>query len=495
MLKLNKKDFTTLYNYTKTIASKCLKNDDIDGAIALVEASAIAAYQLNIFYSDADLDNLVVDIGKKISQGANYNFSNSESEKLVLIDTNGSDNHGLTKQYIDAFIANDIEFAYIYEHTDLSRIELILKQLRAYPKATIYTFDKQYSNTEQIVKILSFLSDYKPSSYYMHIMPWDVVATTVCSILRDVLTFNINATDHAFWLGASIIDYSIEFRDYGYTVSLEKRGLRKEQLLMLPYYPPINRTNFAGFPSKVKNGSIKIFSGGSIYKILGEKNFYFKLVKQLLVQNPKAELLFAGTGQNDIIKAFIKESGLSDRIHFIGNRNDILEVFENCDIYLGTYPITGGLMAQFAAFASKPILAYADREMSISFIEGFVCHSEKLDITNHSESDFYSYAKKLCDDRGFRISEGVGLKQALMTKQQFNEEFKFMITNDRAKREGQIEIINYDRFENLYLEVENQYSHATQKLLAYHLKAHTILFPKLFFNAILIKTKQLLNKF
>jgi len=495
MLDFKKKDFISVYNYTKKIASKCLEKDDIDGAISLVEACAIAAYQLNVFYSDADLDDIVVEIGKRISEKANHKYFDSTSEKIVLIDTNGSDNHGLTKQYIDAFIANGVEFAYIYEHTDLNRIRLILKQLEAYPKATIYTFDGQYSHAKQIEKILLFLSHYKPSSYYMHIMPWDVVATSVCSVLRGVSTFNINATDHAFWLGASIINYSIEFRDYGYTVSLEKRGLRKEQLLMLPYYPPINRTNFGGFPDIVKKDSIKIFSGGSIYKILGENNFYFKLVKQLLIQNPRAELLFAGTGQNDIIKTFIKESGLKDRIHFIGNRNDILEVFENCDIYLGTYPITGGLMAQFAAFTSKPILAYADKGMSISFIEGFVCHSGELNVTNHRESDFYAYAKKLCDDKEFRISEGTALKSVLMTEEQFNEEFQFMMIHKKTKRNGQLEIINYDRFENLYLQVENQYSQSAQKLLAYHLKARTLIFPKLFFNAIIIKAKQLLNKF
>ncbi|RZK04114.1 MAG: hypothetical protein EOO43_22810, partial [Flavobacterium sp.] len=302
----------------------------------------------------------------------------------------------MTQQYIKAFIAAGIEFAYIYEEVDLSRITLILQEISEYPGATLFTFKELLPREERIKQIHSFILEYNPSKFFMHIMPWDVVAVGVCSLLVGIDRYNINATDHTFWLGASNIDFSIEFRNYGYSVSLEKRGLKEEQLLMLPYYPPVNRTQFKGFPKSVSDDDIKIFSGGSIYKICGDDQAYFKLIKRLLNENKNVKLLFAGTGDNKYLMNFIEDNGFSNRIYFIGNRTDIIEVFENCDIYLGTYPITGGLMSQFAAKASKPILAYADISLSISFVEGFVCHLKHINITFNNFEQFFSYGRQLC---------------------------------------------------------------------------------------------------
>ena len=62
----------------------------------------------------------------------------------------------------------------------------------------------------------------------------------------------------------------------------------------------------------------------------------------------------------------IKSNKFTSKIYdfFIGRRKRMAAidaVFENCDIYLGTYPICGGLMSQYAAMHAKPILAYFEK--------------------------------------------------------------------------------------------------------------------------------------
>jgi hypothetical protein len=491
-MKLKFDDIMSVYNRQKKKAFKNFQKGKVDNALISIELCAKIAYHINTFYVDNELEVLITELAKCIVK-PNFEFIPQKS-RYVLIDTNGSDNHGLTQQYIDAFIAADVEFAYIYEDTDLTKIIKIRNKISECPKATFFHLEQDYNPSDKAILILDFIKSYQPSKYFMHIMPWDTVATMVASLLKHITRFNINATDHAFWLGATLIDYSIEFRDYGCTVSIEKRGLLKEQLLKLPYYPPTNRSRFMGFPSVLKEKHIKVFSGGSLYKILGEGGIYFNVVKRLLEQNPDAHLLFAGTGQKGHLTRFIEKNNLSHRVHFIGSRQDIIEVFENCDIYLGTFPIAGGLMAQFAALTAKPILAYSNEKLPVNRIEGVICHKEFKKITYNKTEDLLKYAHELCGNSGFRHTEGIKLQNCLMTKKLFEEEFKYMMQNNKSIRTANLEKINYQYFSEIYLEVENDFEPSLQKLLAHNLKFGLVKYPKIFINMLLIAISKTIRK-
>lgn len=323
MIPIHQKDILSVYNYFKAKALKHCSKSEYEASLASVSLCAKIAYNSNFFYTDFELEECLEKVAKELLPEFTYRI---HPDRYILIDTNGSDNHGLTQQYIRAFIQMGIEFAYIYESVDLTRIPLILEELKSYDKATIFTFDDDYSQVEQIKRIADFVKDYGPERYFMHIMPWDVVATSICSLLDQTVSYNINLTDHAFWLGAKFIDYCIEFRDFGATISIEKRGLLKAQLLKVPYYPLINRSKFKGFPQSNGNTTVKMFSGGSFYKIYGEKDKFFYLVKRLLEENTHVELFYAGGGNSKPLKQFLERNSLSDRVHIIGNRSDILEV-------------------------------------------------------------------------------------------------------------------------------------------------------------------------
>ena len=55
-----------------------------------------------------------------------------------------------------------------------------------------------------------------------------------------------------FWLGAKAIDYVLEFRQFGVSVSQQRRGIISQQQLLVPFYPIIDNNPFQGFPKEFK---------------------------------------------------------------------------------------------------------------------------------------------------------------------------------------------------------------------------------------------------
>lgn len=94
------------------------------------------------------------------------------------------------------------------------------------------------------------------------------------------------------------------------------------------------------------------------------------------------------TADARIFREFIRNNGFQRRVFLLGSRRDIHAVFRACDIYMGTYPIGGGLMSQYAAVNGKPILAYASEECPSAFVETVVCHKTRLKITHTDVESF-----------------------------------------------------------------------------------------------------------
>lgn len=495
MFNLNHKDVIYIYDKIVNISSNNYKLSKFEEALTNIELSAKWAYQFNFIYSDKKVDQLLSAITRKIINEPEIKFLPIPN-RCILIDTNGSDNHGLTQQYIRALIHSDVEFAYIYEDLDLNRISQTLKEIQSYKKATFFSFDKQYNNQQKILKIRDFIINYKPQFYLMHIMPWDVVAMSICSVLKPSIKFNINATDHAYWLGASLIDYSIEFRNYGCTISTLFRGLRADQIKILPYYPILNETKFLGFPKTNIKNPVKIFSGGSLYKITGENSLFLKIIKTLITQNPSAIIYFATGGDKSYFSKFIKKHNLENRVFLLNNRNDINEVFKNCDIYLCTYPIGGGLMSQYASINAIPILSYSDPKYVLNNIEDIIGYNKKIkNITKNSLTEFYKYAEQLCNQPEFRISEGNIFLNSVISSNEFNNQFNSLIIKKDIESEfKQLEIKN-EHIKELYLEVENTFYPTAQILVFRKFKFKALFISyKLFFNMCIFAFQKFFNK-
>ena len=155
----------------------------------------------------------------------------------------------------------------------------------------------------------------------MHIFANSTIIPTLYRISEKIDRYIINLADQTFWLGAKAIDYVLEFRQFGVSVSQQRRGIKPEQQLLVPFYPIVDENPFQCFPKEcTEEGKVLIFSGGDIYKVLDEKRMYWHLVKRLLDTFPEVVFLFA-TKIDGIIIFFILF------LHQQSNHNFLLSFF------------------------------------------------------------------------------------------------------------------------------------------------------------------------
>ena len=425
-----------------------------EDALLYLEASASWAYHYNYIYTDPDAERLLGNIAKEALPIAQYSKNNER--RCVLIDSFCMDNRGLTQQYLRAMFHHEMEILYICTADQIEVGDAILGELNSYPKCRQILFtDVRLTKTEKSKKMIEAISRFAPAHIFLHLTPWDTAALMACHSVKGGCVYNINLTDHAYWLGASLIDYNVEFRSYGKTVSLEKRGLRESQLLVLPYYPitPVTR-EFKGLP-ELPQDSVKVFTGGALYKMLGYNNIFFHIMDEVLSIAPNVYILVAGFDPSKCFDEGKKSMRHADRVLEIGMRSDIDAVFEATDIFLGTYPTSGALMAQYAAKHAKPIIAYHDKEDPEGKVEEIVNHYQHSFRSFSEMSNFVGYAKKLITDRSFRQREGEKLQQGLMTETRFAEEFKGMISTHQSSWQLDHDEIDYDAFFEKYMDNEN----------------------------------------
>lgn len=458
------------YDRVKRSARRALCAKDYNGAMKWLSTSADIAYSFNWIYSDPESEELLKQISKALF---GVKSLKPRTDRVVFYDAFGWDSRGLAQQYIRAFRELGTEFLYIFENHNSNYSQAILSDLgQCGDRVEVFALDKRKSTVEQCRMLADKIAQYSPSRAFLHIGPGSTKALCTFAAFPDIVKYNINLTDHAFWLGVGCVDYNIEFRDYGQTVSLEKRGFTERQLLQLPYYPIQNAVPFQGWPGVCGTETVKIFSGGSFYKIYPEQGRFFHFAKRILEDNPMAVIYFAGGGNAEHINRFITENHFQTRFILIGNRRDIDAVFENCDIYLGTYPIAGGLMSQYAAIHRKPILAYTTPELPANDIEGIICHNRYEQVTFYCEAEFFDYAKKLCHDESFRRSEGARLEGCTITPAQFNSGLQALLTQNQSYKPYTHIRIDYQKWVDLYLELDNCFlKKYSRRFLRYRLMA------------------------
>lgn len=475
-MKLALDDITRIYETMRASSRQCIENGDYEESLGFIKAAARTAYLFNWIYADEELEEQLKTLSYRMIRSTPLD---PRKGRIVLYDSFATDNRGLTQQYIRALKAQNSEFLFIFENENPKTSQAIRAELEQYGKCEIHSMDSTLSLVEWVSTLYERIHSYQPEKLLMHLSPWAAEAIIAFHALAPITKYQINLTDHAFWLGVKCLDYSLEFRDYGCTVSIAKRGLAESQLLINPYYPIIARVPFKGLPAETES-RVVIFSGASFYKVYGRNDAFLYLVKRMLDENPEAVIIFAGNGEGRKIHNFIRDQGLERRFILIGNRSDINEVFARCDIYLGTYPIAGGLMSQFAAANAKPIVAFTTPDIPCNFVEGIVCHKKRVDITSTDENLFLTEVRKLVTDKTYRQQKGRLLREALIAPDDFNANFNSIMTARQSAYEWDFEEINYQAFTDLYLEVENNYQDPFKRLFLKTFKVRVLFaFPLL----------------
>lgn len=460
-----KSDIEHIYRQLMQRAHEHAECGKWDKAVNGIESAAEWAYNFNLFYTDADAETML----KKMVDANIRHFSihSSDPDRCVLIDSFCLDNRGLVQQYLRAMRKCNMRILYVCTASTTSYGKGILKELRDDEKADVLLLSGgSHDVIKQVNEVASTIASFSPSSLFLHLKPWDCVALMVCHALGGVQKYNINLTDHAFWLGASFIDYNLEFRPYGMTVSLEQRNLKQNQLLPIPIYPiePLGH-QFRGIP-KLPEGAIIVFTGGAVYKMLGKDDIFFRMMDVILDISPEVYILVAGFGPDKQFDDKCQSMRNGDRVIQIGIRDDIDAVFDHIDIFLATYPTTGDLMNQYAAKHGKPIIAYHDIDDAESVVEESLNHFQNHFRSYASIEDMTAYASRLIHDEAFRRSEGLVLQEGLMTEERFAEAFLTTITTHLPQWQWERDQIDYEAFFKRYLELENANGFSATKALA-----------------------------
>ena len=413
----------------KQNAQNCLEHVRYDSCLKYLQAACRTAYTFYIGFADDEIEEMLHRLSEKIRKKENEHLN----PRCVFYDTFSQDTQGLTMQYVDAIIAAGWEMLYITEFgLDDPRSTCLKKTLADYSQATVITVPKSKKGMAKAQFVYDAIMDYAPDKLFMHIHPSVVEAVTAFYALpKEITKYQINLTDHTYWVGAGCVDYSFEFREYGASLSVGRRGIPKDHVFLLPYYPMMKEAKFQGFPTASK-GKVKIFSGASFYKIIDENDTFFKLNKAILDANPNAVALFAGGGDMAMLKDLIDKYELQGRFIPIGQRNDIFECYKHSDIYLSSYPLGGGLMAQYAAHAGLPMLALANPASS-GKIEEMVCQKGQEKITFPNIDALVTEATRLVNDPDYRKLRGQAMKDCVISVEEFNRSFKESVISGKTQ--------------------------------------------------------------
>lgn len=477
-------DINETIDYLKTKTEFAIKKGNYENALEYTSLAADILYNYNQYYYDKELESFIKEISNKIFDKNNLDDVNEDI--VIFYDGFGLDNRGLAQIYLLG-LCKFKKVIYITNEKQKNNIPVI-KSILEKNNAISY-FIPDGSKLKKIKFVKTIIENNKPRNIFMYTYPDDVIITTVLYNYGGKITrYQINLTDHAFWLGSQCIDYCIEFRDYGAYLSYAYRSIAKSKLIMLPYYPIVDTSvEFQGYPFKFNEKTQKIvFSGGSLYKTFGGEDKYYIIVDYILNKYENIIFWYAGTG--DRSKFDLLAEKYPNRIFVTQERKDLYQVLKHCYFYLSTYPFCGGLMFQYAAVSGKLPLTLKYDECT----DGFLINQENLDIEFDSLDKLKEKIDKVLSDPLYLSEEEIKIKSSVITQKDFEENLKKVL--DRQRTSYKISYRPVDTTNVKREIIDNMTFIMLCNIIAGHRKLYVLkILPKEFVIGIFIKIKRKLK--
>lgn len=409
---MKNKKFEKLINKLKRWISIYEKKGKLDSALSLIKTCATLLYTANYTYSDEFLEDRLNSISKRIYQPDSIIAAD---DVIAFYDGFGLDDRGLAKIYILALCKTSKKIIYITDINNKNRINGLLSILSA-NNQTVCFYDGS-SLCNRIKNISDIIVNHHVSKLFFYSMPDDVVGVSVMNVFSGRITiFQVNLTDHAFWLGSKPIDICIEFRIYGASISKEYRAIPYEKLVCIPFYPIIDICKqFEGYPFDWDPSKKVIFSGGALYKTFGDGNKYYKIVDYILRNHKDVIFWYAGSGDDSEFRKLMDI--YPNRVFLTPERHDLFQVLQHCYLYLSTYPLCGGLMFQYAAKAGRIPVTLINSNVS----DGFLLNQSNLGIEFYNLDDLYNEIDRLIKDEKYHSSKELLISESVISSEHFNK--------------------------------------------------------------------------
>ncbi len=416
-------------------------------ALSDIRKFAWEAYEFNQFYTDPVIENALTIIEKDVQ--IPDNLSEVHDRNVLFYDGFWSvDTRGLALIYLEALFDLGYNVYYVINAMAKGRKPVTEELIKKNNGKIIYITENLADNISMYKAICKAFEYVEPGYAFLYIYPNDVPVVMAFNHYQDrgITRYQINLTDHAYWLGVNAFDYCLEFRDYGAGISHYKRGIPEDKILLCPYYPRVDKdVAFAGYPFERDEGDFVVFSGGQVYKTIDKGKTYYKLVAAILKEHPRVKFWYAGNALCDDMKQLMAD--YPQRCYFTGERQDLFALLQNVDMYLSTFPLPGGLMSQYAAVAGKVPYTLGKRDSDSS---GLLLHEDELGVLYSDANELLHEIKKYIEDEQYRNYKNSKMKQAVISKKDFTANLQGIMTSGRSSFSFKLKDYDVSDFSRIY---------------------------------------------
>ncbi len=438
----------------KRISAEYLKKKKYDKSIAALTAASDLAYNYNQYYVDDDMENLVAELANDLVSDNIISVSSPKlddinsllpAKTVLFYDGLGFDARGVVTNHLKGLGEAGIKTIYVTlkrPSQEQVTVDKILKE---------YNIEKRYFDTSNYyagVKSLNqIFEDVNPDMAFFYTLPYDVVGSVVFRAYEGrTIRVLSDITDHAFWLGRDNIDYVWSLRDIGASIAVYERKVTKDRILCSYLSAEIDESiEFKGWPCDA-TGKRVIFSGGSLYKTLGDENLcYYQIVRHILSKFDDTLFVYCGAGDSSEIDKLAAE--YPNRVYLLPERNDFYQMIEHCTLYLNTYPMFGGMMTRYAILADKvPVTLKHEHDA-----DGIVPNQDEIKIEYENINDLLADVDRMLEDADYLAEREKQLTKGKYTTEDFNKATCDILEKLETESTFKIEEPNTEMFRSEYI--------------------------------------------
>lgn len=430
----------------KRIAKSDIEKKKYNQALAAISCSAELLYTFNQKYVDDELENLTSEAGNELKVKYNRaNYSKRENSDTILVyDGFGLDTRGVILMYLNALGIDGYSVCYVTNEDVRGSIPTIKNICQKYHHKILYINMSDYEKS--VCQLSEIFEKEKPRSAFFYTTPYDSAASAAFHMYEGLCNrYLIDLTDHAFWLGKCANDYFLGSREMSAYLEHYERKIPRQKCIKLGVNLLTESINdHSGLPFDVETTRY-IFSGGALYKTLGdENNTFYRIIAHILKNHADIKFIYAGNGDDSELKKIITE--FPDRAFHIEERKDFFYIIQHCTLYINTFPMFGGMMMKYAALAHKLPITLKHGSDS----DGLLLNQDKCRIEYNSYEKLVEDVDCLLDDAEYLRNRERLLDGSVITEERFAKNVQGVIEHNKTDYSHEFQILDTQKFRQEY---------------------------------------------
>ncbi len=404
-------------------ASNALSKNDLNSAIAWSKIAAHFAFLRHPgVYMSPELENLLLEVARRIEQeppdvsGAFYlktkpkNFGKMRFLH-VLTESYSTGGHS---PFVARWIRNTLDSSVhsVIATAQTGELADILRDAVGISGGYYCSLSELSGSLVEQALLLRLLAQNWADTIVLLTHPFDPIPCAAFGVNGGPPVIYCNHADHAFWLGRSIADITVNYHSSAQELNARRRGIPDSKLLPIPLSknspPPQNQwlRHELGFCEQdvvlLSVGRPEKFYPFGGYDFLGE-------IVEFLTSHPDVKLVVAGPEFVDRWRSASAE--VQGRIRALGtvSREELEKYYSAADVYVASFPCGSGTSMLEAAMHNLPVIGLHLSELPHLSLEDDVGFSN-LGVHKSSIKDFLEaldLAVQNCRSSSQRIQAGL----------------------------------------------------------------------------------------